>query len=187
MKPRTESVDSEIGALTAKWVTLSPSTATPELIKAMQAFQALDYPAGDAAARFLSDDAVVNSAMTRTHLLLADDRVEGFISLCSGSVQLSERSIRSLGLRTTIRTMPAIVLTWVARHCESSITGLELIETAFALARESAANIGVAAFVLDPWDEKVAEIWRSDPYPFKDSEQKRKRKPPRLWAPLDPI
>lgn len=82
--------------------------------------------------------------------------------------------------------MPAIVLTWVARHRESSATGLELVETAFALARESAENIGVAAFVLDPWDEKVADIWRSDPYPFRDSEQKLKGKPPRLWTPLNP-
>jgi hypothetical protein len=83
--------------------------------------------------------------------------------------------------------MPATVLTWVARHREGSTSGLELVETAFALARESAENIAVAAFVLDPWDEKVAEIWRTDPYPFRDSEQKRTKKPPRLWTPLNPI
>jgi hypothetical protein len=152
----------------------------------MSAFQSLDCPAGTAAAAFLKHDALVNSAMTRTHLYVSDNRVEGFISLCSGSVRLSERSIRSLGLRTTIKTMPATLMTWVARHRESLITGLELVETAFALARESAENIGVAAFVLDPWDEKVADIWRSDPYPFRDSEQKPKGKPPRLWTPLDP-
>jgi hypothetical protein len=152
----------------------------------MNAFESLDFPAGEAAAEFLRDEAVVNSVMTRTHLLVADNRVEGFISLCSGSVRLSERSVRSLGLRTTRKTMPAILLTWVARHHESSTTGLELVETAFALASESAENIGVAAFVLDPWDEKVADIWRSAPYPFRDSEQKRKGKPPRLWTPLDP-
>ena len=151
----------------------------------MNAFKSLDCPAGKAAAKFLRDEAVVNSVMTRTHLLVADDRVEGFISLCSGSVKLSERSIRSLGIRTTRKTMPAVLLTWVARQRESSTTGLELVETAFALARESAKNIGVAAFVLDPWDEKVADIWRSAPYPFRNSEQKRKGKPPRLWAPLD--
>lgn len=152
----------------------------------MNAFQPLNCSAGTAAAEFLKRDALVNSAMTRTHLYVSDHQVEGFISLCSGSVKLSERSIRSLGLRTTIKTMPAIVLTWVARHRKSPTTGLELVETAFALARESAENVGVAAFVLDPWDEKVADIWRNAPYPFRDSEQKRKGKPPRLWTPLDP-
>jgi hypothetical protein len=108
----------------------------------MNTFQPLDYPAGKAAGEFLSHEALVNSAMTRTHLLVSDNRVEGFISLCSGSVQLSERSIRSLGLRTAIRTMPAVVLTWVARHRESPGRGLELVETAFALARESTEHRG---------------------------------------------
>ncbi len=186
MKPPTGTADIDAVPATTKWVTLAPDTA-PELADAMQTFQSLDCDAGDAATQFLKDDALVNFAMTRTHLLVSDTRVEGFISLCSGSVQLSARSVRSLGLRTTIRTMPAVVLTWIARHHESSTTGLELIETGFALARESARNVGVAAFVLDPWDERVAEIWRSEPYPFRSSEQKRKRKPPRLWAPLDPI
>lgn len=169
-----------------RWVRLTSRTTDPALTDAMNAFRPLGFPAGEAAAEFLKNEAVVNSAMTRTHLLVAESRIEGFVSLCSGSVKLSERSIRSLGLRTTIKTMPAIVLTWVARHRASSTTGLELVETAFALARESAHNIGVAAFVLDPWDEKVADVWRSAPYPFRDSEQKRKGKPPRLWAPLDP-
>jgi hypothetical protein len=170
----------------SRWVTLSPRTATPAVLEAMAAFQPLDHPAGAAAARFLNEEAVVNHTMTRTHLLIDRDRVEGFVSLCSGSVRLSRRSIRSLGLRTTIRTMPAVVLTWVARDRDSSVSGQELVETAFGLARESAENIGVAAFVLDPWDERVAEMWRSEPYPFRDSEQRRRGRPPRLWAPLDP-
>ncbi|MEX0972968.1 MAG: hypothetical protein WDZ46_06885 [Solirubrobacterales bacterium] len=168
-----------------RWVTLSPRTTTPGLIGAMEAFEPLNFPAGDAAARFLKEEAVVNSSMSRTHLLVSEQQVEGFVSLCSGSVKLSKRSIRSLGLRTTITTMPAIVLTWVARHRESSTTGLELVQTAFAVARESAKNIGVAAFVLDPWDDKVADLWRSEPYPFRDSEQRRRGKPPRLWTPLE--
>lgn len=169
----------------SQWVTLSPRTATPELLAAIDAFEPLNFPAGDAAAKFLKDEAVVNSSMSRTHLLVFEQRVEGFVSLCSGSVKLSKRSVRSLGLRTTITTMPAIVLTWVARHRESSTTGFELVQTAFALARETAKNIGVAAFVLDPWDDKVATIWRSEPYPFRDSEQRRRGKPPRLWTPLE--
>jgi hypothetical protein len=164
---------------------LSPDTATPELLAAIKAFEPLHFPAGDAAAEFLKDEAIINSGMSRTHLLVSEQRVEGFVSLCSGSVRLSKRSVRSLGLRTTITTIPAVVLTWVARHRESSTTGLELVQTAFALARESAKNIGVAAFVLDPWDDKVAAMWRSEPYPFRDSEQRRKGKPPRLWTPLE--
>lgn len=184
MKPPTQS--SGACRATTRWVTLTPSTATPELIDLMNSFQALNHPAGEAVSKFLKDEAIVNAPMTRTHLLVSDTRIEGFISLCSGSVRLSERSIRSLGLRTTIKTIPAVVLTWVARHRGSSTSGLDLVETAFALARESSRNIGVAAFVLDPWDGKVAEIWRNEPYPFRDSEQKRRKKPPRLWTPLDP-
>ena len=138
MKSGARSARSKASSSIGQWVRLSNNTATSRLVEAIDAFESLDFPAGEAAAGFLEGRS--SGELRHDENTSAGDRrrVEGFISLCSGSVKLSERSIRSLGLRTTIRTMPATVLTWVARHREGSTSGLELVETAFALARESA-------------------------------------------------
>lgn len=64
MKPRPVSTEEVAGQSTSRWVRLSRRTASPELVKAMNAFESLDCPAGDAATRFLTDEAIVNSAMT---------------------------------------------------------------------------------------------------------------------------
>jgi hypothetical protein len=124
--------------------------------------------------------------MTTTHLCISEARVEGFFSCCSASVRLSKRSVASLGLRTEIQVMPAILITWVARHRRSTVTGFELMATAYGLARDASQTVAAAALVLDPKDEEVAEVWKSPPYFFQESEQSRRRAPSRLWLPLHP-
>ena len=185
--PPTDSRDIESSASTAQWVTLSPSTATPELIEAMSTFRALDYPAGKAATQFLADEAVVNSSMTRTHLLVRDNRVEGFISLCSGSVRLSERSIRSLGLRTTITTMPAIVLTLGGsspRQLDDwTRTDRDRIRTRQGIGREHRCR----CFRARPVGREGCRHLAKRAVPFQGFRAEAKKKPPRLWTPLDPI
>lgn len=125
--------------------------------------------------------------MTRTHLCVSGDRVEGFFSCCTTSVTLSTRSVRHLGLRTEIKSMPAVLLTWVARHGSGSVAGLELLTTAYALAREVTATVAAVALVVDPADDQVAQVWKREPYNFRESEQKRRRGAcNRLWTPLNP-
>jgi len=171
----------------AGWIRYSPETAA-RVADRVDAFEPLDFPAGHAAAKFLKEDALVNAGMTRTHLYVSKDRIEGFFSCCSTSVTLSARSIRSLGLRTEIKTMPAVLVTWVARHGAGSLKGFELLTTAYGLAREATATVAAVALVVDPADDQVAEVWKSEPYNFRESEQGRRRgsTTPRLWTPLDP-
>ena len=168
-----------------EWISYSQTTAS-SVDNFVAEFEPLDHPAGHRAAQFLRSDALVNAPMTRTHLCVSEVRLEGFISCCSGSVTLSERSIRSLGLRTQITTMPAILLTWVARHGNGAVPGYELLSTAYALAREATSTIAAVALVVDPADDQVAEVWKGEPYNFRESEQKRGGAPRRLWTPLDP-
>ena len=167
-----------------RWIKYTPATA-PKLVDRVEAFEPLDFQAGHAAARFLKESALANSAMSRTHLCVTDQRVEGFYSCCSGSVRLSSRSVKSLGLRTELQTIPAILLTWVARSREGSVSGREIISTAYALAREASHTVAAAALVLDPMDETVSLLWQGAPYGFQLSEQTRGKKPNRLFLPLD--
>lgn len=168
-----------------EWIRYSPDTAGP-LIDRVTGFEPLDFPAGHAAAKFLREDALANAGMTRTHLCVSEHRVEGFFSCCSTSVILSTRSVRHLGLRTEIKTMPAVLLTWVARNGSGTVSGLELLTTAYALAREATATVAAVALVVDPADDQVAEVWKGEPYNFRESEQKRRRACNRLWTPLNP-
>jgi len=182
----TAQAETEAGTSAAtRWVRYTPETA-PALAARVEAFQSLDVPAGLEAARFLKESALVNATMSRTHLCVTEERIEGFYSCCSGSVRLSGRSVKSLGLRTELQVMPAILLTWVARNREGSVTGREIISTAYALAREAADTIAATALILDPMDEAVSKLWQGAPYGFQLSEQTRGKKPTRLWLPLDP-
>lgn len=184
-RPAVEPEPKAQPSATPRWIQYTPETG-PALADRVAAFEPLDLPAGHRAAKFLKESALVNATMTRTHLCVSEQRIEGFYSCCSGSVRLSGRSIKNLGLRTEIQVMPAILLTWVARHQEGSVTGRELISTAYALAREAADTVAAAALVLDPMDEIVSQVWQKAPYNFRPSEQKRGKHPARLWLPLDP-
>ncbi|HEX6456142.1 MAG TPA: hypothetical protein VF009_06435 [Solirubrobacterales bacterium] len=168
-----------------EWIRYTPETAGA-VEDRVEEFESLNNSAGQAAEGFLKKDALQNAGITRTHLCLSETRVEGFFSCCSASVRLSKRSISRLGFRTGITTMPAILVTWVARHRTGTVGGLELMQTAYGLARAASQTIAAAALVLDPMDAEVAEVWKSEPYLFQESEQKRGNGSRRLWLPLDP-
>lgn len=179
-----EPPEAETSAAT-EWISYSPETAD-RVSDLVADFEPLDVPAGHKAAKFLKGDALVNAGMTRTHLCVSDQRLEGFFSCCSGSVTLSRRSVTSLGLRTEITAMPAVLVTWIARHRQATVSGFELLSTAYAIARAATTTIAAVALVVDPADEQVADLWRGEPYNFRESEQKRRGATRRLWTPLDP-
>jgi hypothetical protein len=171
-----------------EWIGYTTETAG-SVSDLVAGFQPRDLEAGHKAAKFLKEEALVNAGMSRTHLCVSDQRLEGFISCCSGSVTLSERSIRSLGFRTGLKIMPAVLVTWVARHGEGVVPGWELMATAYGLAREATSTIAAVALVVDPADDQVAEVWKGEPYNFRESEHRRGRGakgPKRLWLPLEP-
>lgn len=170
--------------MTSEWLLVDAAIwADPGRRSAIEAFRSLPTPMGEEAARWLREEAVANDGSTRTYALFGESGVEGFVALCASEVLLQRREVRELGLPERSR-QPAILLAWIARAEDSTVTGGELLETAFGIARRAAREVGAAAFVLDPGDEHVAHLWRERG--FRESRPRWADAPRRLWAPLWP-
>ena len=157
-----------------------------ELAKKVETFESLSHPAGEAAARWLREDAYDNDGLTKTRLLVSDDRVEGFVATCFGSVDLTEGGMKRLPVRRNLRRRqaPAFLVCWVARHRDSSIPGVQLMLTAVGLARHAKRNSGLVALALDPHDDGVAAMWRSAPWHFQQCRDPGDGRQRRLYIPI---
>jgi hypothetical protein len=164
-----------------EWLMWDSETAAarPDVVEAVADFVGLDVPLGADAAKWLRDQALANDGSTRTRLLVSAARVEGYIALCAGTVQVDASAVQALGLPAGRHLLPAVVLAWIARHRDTEVSGQELMDIAFAIARRTRREIGAVAFALDPGDEAVARIWRGRSYGFRPSTRGR-----RLWVPL---
>jgi hypothetical protein len=164
------------------WQLWTPAAAEENegLHEAVERFQPLDHAAGHAAARWLKDESLDNDPSTRTHLLLADERVEGFFACSMTTVAISRRVLRAEAMPARRETVPAVLLAWIARHADSRIDGRDIVAVAYGLARHASANVGAVAFVLDPHDDPTADMWMSARYGFRRSKGEGKR----LWLPL---
>lgn len=157
-----------------------------ELTEKMETFRSLPNSAGTEATRWLREDAFDNDGMSKTRVLLTDDRAEGFISTCFGTVDLTNGGVRRLTVPRHLRrrTVPAFLVCWVARHVDSDISGVQLMLTAVALARQAKQNSGLMAFAVDPHDEEAAAMWRADPWYFQQCRAREDGRPTRLFIPL---
>lgn len=170
-----------------KWVMLDREGAEDvELGRKVGEFESLPHPAGIEAARWLREDAVDNDPLTRTRVLISDERVEGFIATCFGSVTLTGGGRRRLSVprRLQRQQVPAFIVCWVAKHRDSVIPGADLMLTALGLAREAKRNSGLAVFALDPYDERVSRMWQAKPWHFRQSRARSDGRPARLYLPL---
>lgn len=158
----------------------------PAFLQKIEDFCSLDEPAGVEASRWLREDALENDGLTKTRVLVSDDRVEGFIATCFGSVDLTRGGEKRLGVprRLQRRQVPAFIVCWVARHQASNIPGTQLMLTAVALAREAKRISGLAALALDPHDEEVAKMWQSEPWHFRRCRDRADGRPTRLYIPI---
>lgn len=156
------------------------------LAQKIEEFRSLEKPAGAEAARWLREDALENDGLTKTRVLVSDERAEGFIATCFGSVDLTRGGEKRLGVsrRLQRRQVPAFLVCWVAKHRESEIPGTQLMLTAVALAREAKRISGLAALALDPHDEEVAQMWRSAPWHFRKCRERRDGQATRLYIPI---
>lgn len=157
-----------------------------ELASKVESFESLDHPAGVAAARWLREDAYDNDGLSKTRLLVTEERIEGFIATSFGIVELTDSGRRGLPVRRNLRRReaPAFLVCWVARHRDSEIPGTQLMLTAIALAREAKRNSGLVAFAVDPHDEEVSEMWQSAPWHFRKCRSREDGRPTRLYVPI---
>lgn len=157
-----------------------------DLAQKIAEFESLDKPAGREASRWLREDAFANDGLTKTRVLVSEERVEGFIATCFGSVDLTRGGEKRLGVprRLQRRQVPAFIVCWVAKHRASEVPGAQLMLTAVALARDAKRNSGLAALALDPHDEEVAEMWRGAPWHFRKCRDRGDSRPTRLYIPI---
>ncbi len=157
-----------------------------ELAEKVEAFEPLNYPAGVEAARWLREDAYDNDGLTKTRLLVSDERVEGYIATCFGTVELTEGGMKRLAVRRDLRRRqaPAFLVCWVARHKDSEIPGTQLMLTTVSLARHAKRNSGLVALALDPHDEEVSKMWQATPWNFQKCRHREGNRPTRLYVPI---
>jgi hypothetical protein len=157
-----------------------------ELAQKVEEFEPVEHPAGIEAARWLKDDALDNDGMSKTRLLVTDERVEGFISTCFGTVELTGGGKKRLPVpgRLQRTQAPAFIVCWVARHRDSLISGKQLMLTAVGLAREAKHLGGLVALALDPHDEEVAMVWQRQPWYFRRCKEGKGGRSTRLYIPI---
>lgn len=183
----TTTAESIVAALAdpqPSWVTLPPPhvEVPTQLRDALDAFDAGDRPAADAACRWLKDQALVVHQTARTRLLVAEDRVLGFYSLASAQVALSQRDRRRLGVDPV--QVPAALVAWIAKSASADIDGKTLLLHAAATARRAAILQATSVLVVDPFDEETAMMWRTR-FGFRSSAEPAERK--RLWLALQTL
>jgi hypothetical protein len=179
-----ESIAEALADSEPTWVTLrSRENEVPnELQGALDAFDAGERPAALAAGRWLRTEALASHQTSRTRLLIADHRVAGFYSLASAQVELSQRDRRRVGVGHLV-SVPATLVTWIAKDKRVAIDGKLLLLHAAATARRAAELQATSVLVVDPYDEETMTMWR-ERYGFRPSAEARK--PKRLWLPLQP-
>lgn len=157
-----------------------------DLVEKIAEFRSLDNPAGVAATRWLREDAYDNDGLTKTRVLVSEERVEGYIATCFGTVELTGGGIRRMTVPRHLRRrqVPAFLVCWVAKNRESEIPGTQLMLTAVSLARDAKRNSGLVALAVDPHDDEVSEMWRSAPWHFQTCRQREDGKPTRLYIPI---
>lgn len=171
-----------------EWKSDSPD----RLVQLVEDFEPLDTPAGHKACQWLKGPAR-EDLFTVTHLLISDDRLEGFITCRVSEATLTWSGIESLGVsrQESRKQVPAYLLCWCAKHREARIDGEELVLNAIRLGRE-VKRYGCVVLALDPHDDECAEkVWQRkhgfregaapDPKSTVDNEEGGSR---RLWTPL---
>lgn len=149
------------------WYRWTPERATnivyADIAEGVRAFEPIDTEAGRAAASWLKEEALDQYPGVATYLQYANGRVEGFVALQAGSIQLKNGGRRAVGKRSKGDSRwleGATCLRWIARHRDSMSSGDDLFEFAAALALEASKTIGSVALVLEPHDQSDAEFWR---------------------------
>lgn len=158
-----------------------------ELAKMVENFEPLNYPAGQAAAHWLHEDALDNDGQSLTRLLVSDDRIEGFIATAFGTVELTGGGRKRLPIRRRDlqrQEVGALLVCWVARHKDSEISGTQLMLTAVALARRAKRIAGLMALAVDPHDDEVAAMWRAKPWNFQQCRKPEEGRQTRLYIPI---
>ena len=172
------------------WYRWTPANAARSeyagIARAVSEFESLDTDGGREAARWLREDALPDHPSTVTHILFAEERIDGYFAIASGSATLLQEDRRELQ-SSDPEYLPAphqgaSQVEWIARHREGSTSGETIINYALSLALRVARIQGTPLAVLDPFDHDNARMWE-ERYGFRRSNTPG-GDDVRLWLPL---
>lgn len=177
-----KAIDDALADAEPTWVTLPPVDIdiSEPFRRALDDFDAGPKPAAVAATHWLQQSAPAQHQNSRTALYIANGRIAAYYSLCNAQVELSQRQRKKLDLRTPIGTLPASLVTWLAKDHRADFDGELLVMHAVATARKATMTQASVALVLDPYDDETAEIWKTR-FGFRRSSGPNAD---RLWVPL---
>jgi hypothetical protein len=155
-------------------------TASVAVRTALDAFHTHPVFAGEQAATWLRERALVEHRTSRTVLALGGGRICGFYALASNVVTMNEQQREAAGIPGDRDRVPASLLAWIARDPTSVITGRDLLADAIATCLEAHDRQATAVLVLDAHDPETAEMWLRRPFGLRRLTQGGNR----LWLPL---
>lgn len=147
------------------------SLAYEDIAEAVENFEPLDKDAGYMSAKWLKEQSLKDYPSTATWILYKDQRVHGYIAICSGNVTIHDpgranafrRKIAGLaGGRYAGELVPASEIRWIAKHVDSKFDGKVLLEQAIRVAEKVAEVQGNVALVIDPYDEETAAMLKDN-------------------------
>lgn len=154
----------------------------PTLRAAVDGFQPVDRPAGEAVARWLREVSLVQPVSATTYLLLLGERLAGFYALAPSRVELRPAHRRRLGDHL-LPTVPAYLIAQLGRSAWApGGTGENLVLHAIGTARRASEIAAAVVLVADPFDEATVGVWRS--WGFRSSQTRGPHGLPRMWVPL---
>jgi hypothetical protein len=147
------------------------SPAYEDIAEAVENFEPLDRDAGHMSAKWLKEQSLKDYPSTATWILYQDQRVQGYIAICSGNVTLHDsgranafrRRLSGLpGVRYAGELVPASEIRWIAKHVASKFDGKVLLAQAIRVAERVAEFQGNIALVVDPYDDETAEMLKEN-------------------------
>lgn len=151
-----------------------------ELVAAVESFEAGDRPAAVASAQWLRERALDEHESARTHLFVSAGRVLAFFALSvgTGTLEPDEQAALEVGSRP----LPAVLLAQAARRPDAALPAGVVLRQALAAAERAHQYVGVAALMLDAYDDKAHRMWRARG--FRPVKKPLREGRPRLWRAL---
>lgn len=175
-----KTVAMEVGTLQAGdesegWIRWHPRVAedprNESLREAVESFEPPCNDAGEACAGWLKEHALEDWQYIATWVLYAQGLVHGFFALRSSSLNFTMEDGQKI-------TVPCSQIEWLCKREGGKFHGRALIEHASGLALQVSQIQGNTLLIIEPYDERVAEILLERHKFFRSAEQGH------LWLPL---
>ncbi len=181
MSASAEQLLAALGGPVLTLATLPPARDCPvELTRVVEHFDAGDGAAARASAGWLRESALHEHGSARTYVWLGGDRLHGFFAISVGTAKLEDEELVRLHARP--RPLPAVLLAQAARNPAGSLAPGAILTGALGVAQRIAQLGGVAALVLDPFDEATSLMWQRRG--FQPTSDKPRGGRQRLWRAL---